>query len=503
MAGENAQLDEILGDIEAAPEGSSVGAIFDYDGTLIAGYSAAAFLRDQVMSGTMSPRDLSDHFLAVGRFAAGRTGFSALMTATAGSLRGRAESWFEEIGERVYRKSIAGAVYPEARAIVDAHRKRGHTVAIISSATKYQIRPVAEDLGIEHVLCTELAVRDGVFSGEVVRPTCFGDGKRLAAERLAEKTRIDLFETFFYTDSDDDRPLIEAVGRPRILNANRRLERLARRRGWPAYRFTSRGRPDLPTMLRTGIAYGAMPAALLASAPIWALTGRKRDMLNTAIGMWADYAAAATGLRLDVEGEENLWARRPAVFIFNHQSSVDGVIVSKLVRRDFTSIAKKEIERFPVVGQMMKFADVVLIDRSNAGKAIETMKPVIDAIRDDRLSVAMSPEGTRSVSMKLGPFKKGAFHIAMQAGVPIVPIVIHNAADSLPRGANFARPAAIRVTVLPPVDTRDWTVATINRHVEYLRNMFLETLEQEDFNGSGAPLSLDHWDEPDKGERSD
>ncbi len=491
-----AQLQRILDDIEEAPAGPEVGAIFDYDGTLIAGFSAMAFLREQIMSGALSPREFRDQFNAVRRFATGKTGFSAFVGATAKSLRGRSEDWFAELGEKVYRKSIAGSIYPEARAIVAAHRKKGHTIAIISSATKFQIDPVADDLGIKHVLCTELESENGVFTGEVIRPTCFGEGKRLAALKLADETGVDLFESFFYTDSDDDIELLDAVGRPRIVNANKALTKIANQRSWQTYRFTSRGRPSLSNLFRTGLSYSALPAAFAASTPILALTGNKREMLNTAVGMWADYAAAISGLNIHIEGEEHLWSHRPAVFAFNHQSAVDALIVPKLLRRDFTSIGKKEIGNYPVIGQIARFADVVLIDRKNTAKTIEAMRPVVEAIQTEGLSVAISPEGTRSVSTTLGPFKKGAFHMAMQAGVPIVPIVIHNATDALPRGRNIPRPADINVTVLPPVDTSNWSPETVDQHVEDVRNMFLESLERGVGEAADDDLNLDHWDTP-------
>ncbi|MCI5048223.1 MAG: HAD-IB family hydrolase [Aquisalinus sp.] len=490
----NKQLREILDDIAAAPSGPQVAAIFDFDGTLIAGYSATAFLREQIMSGGLSPRDFVQQFEAVRKFATKKVGFSALMNATANTLRGRAEYWFEEFGEEVYKKSIAGSIYPEARRIVNAHLDKGHTVAIISSATKYQILPAARDLGIEFLLCTELEVDDGIFTGNVISPTCFGEGKRMAAEDLAAEEGCKLSESFFYTDSDDDLPLVEAVGRPRILNPNKSLAKIAKERSWPVYKFTSRGRPGVGTMLRTGMAYSALPSALAVSSTMWAATGRKRDMLNMATSLWSDYATAVTGIELNVEGEEHLWSHRPAVFIFNHQSSVDTLIIPKLLRRDFTGIGKKEIGDFPVIGQLFKFADVILIDRSDAKKAIEAMKPVVETIQKDKLSVALSPEGTRSVSTRLGSFKKGAFHIAMQAGVPIVPIVIHNAVDALPRGQNFARAADIKVTVLEPIDTSDWEREYLDDYIEQIRDLFLEALGQLEEHQDD--ISLDHWDEP-------
>ena len=93
--------------------------------------------------------------------------------------------------------------------------------------------------------------------------------------------------------------------------------------------------------------------------------------------------------------------------------------------------------------------------------------------------MAIAPEGTRSAGDKLGAFKKGPFHIAMQASVPVVPIIIHNATDVLPKGNFFVRPAVVKVDVLPPVDTSKWTAETVDQHVADVRNDFLKVLEQK------------------------
>ncbi len=106
------------------------------------------------------------------------------------------------------------------------------------------------------------------------------------------------------------------------------------------------------------------------------------------------------------------------------------------------------------------------------------MKPLVDAMKKEGKSVVLAPEGTRTISPKLTTFKKGAFHLAMQAGVPIIPIVIRNAGDVAPKGDFVYRPATVDVEVLPPVDTSDWTPQTINEHVREVRNMFLKTLGQ-------------------------
>ncbi|MDH4311583.1 MAG: 1-acyl-sn-glycerol-3-phosphate acyltransferase, partial [Gammaproteobacteria bacterium] len=108
----------------------------------------------------------------------------------------------------------------------------------------------------------------------------------------------------------------------------------------------------------------------------------------------------------------------------------------------------------------------------------QAMQPLVDAIRRDGRSVCIAPEGTRSLTAELGPFKKGAFHLAIQAGVPIVPVVIHNSADVQPRNEFAMRPATVRVEVLPPVDTSHWRAASIEAHVREVRNLFLRCLGQ-------------------------
>jgi putative phosphoserine phosphatase/1-acylglycerol-3-phosphate O-acyltransferase len=196
--------------------------------------------------------------------------------------------------------------------------------------------------------------------------------------------------------------------------------------------------------------------------------------------LFADVSSALIGLKLVVRGEENLWLRRPAVFVFNHQSKADVVIMARLLRRDITGVGKKEIKNIPIIGKTMELAGTVFIDRANAASAIEAMQPLVDALRNEGKSVVIAPEGTRSVSPRLAPFKKGAFHLAMQAGVPMVPIVIHNAGDVAPKGDFVFRPATVEVDVLPPVDTGEWRADTIERHVAEVRQMFQATLGQAD-----------------------
>jgi putative phosphoserine phosphatase/1-acylglycerol-3-phosphate O-acyltransferase len=229
--------------------------------------------------------------------------------------------------------------------------------------------------------------------------------------------------------------------------------------------------------LGTGLAYGAMLPAVFVGQVVRMLTGSARAGADLTMSTWADFSAQAIALDLSIEGREHLWSSRPAVFIFNHQSAVDAVIIAKLLRENFAGIGKAELRNHPIAGPMFKAAGVVFIERADREKAIKALQPAVEALRQGT-SLSIAPEGTRSRDGQLGPFKKGAFHIAMQAGVPIVPIVIKNSVDAQRKGEMLFRPATVQVVVLPPVDTRKWRVATLDRHVSEVRAIFLRSLRQ-------------------------
>ena len=481
---------DVIAEILDLPDGPEIGAFFDFDGTIISGYSAVAFFQEQLKRGHMSPRDVVELISVMASFGIGILGFPALMLAASQFLRGVREDSYAEFGEEVFKSHIARQIYPETRAMVKAHLQKGHTVAIISSATPYQVEPAARDLEIENVLCTYLQVEDGEFTGAVVRPICFGPGKVLAAESLSDKFGADLDKSFFYSDSTDDIELLERVGNPRPLNPSNKLQAISERRGWPVRRFASRGRPTPTDWVRTAMVPATLLGSFVSGLPIWALSGSKRDALNFSMSVFADVASALIGLNLTIKGEHHLWSHRPAVFLFNHQSNVDMVIIARLLRRDISGVGKKEIGDIPLIGRILEFAGVVLIDRKDTEKAIETMGTLVDTMRIEGKSVCMSPEGTRSVTPKLAPFKKGAFHLAIQAGVPIVPIVIQNSSDIMPKGDMIYRPATVEVEVLPPVDTSAWSADTIDEHVASVRNMYLEALGQDRSGDTVNPLRV-------------
>ena len=471
-------LSTLLENIASAEQGPKTCAVFDFDGTIISGSSATALLKAQSARGEISPADLVQLTQAATRFGLGSLGFSALMTVHAQYLAGRSESEYIANSERLFRRAIAKLIYPEARQLIEAHRAAGHSIAIISSATPYQVMPAAKDLGIEDVYTTDLEVVDGQFTGGVIKPTCFGVGKVDAAERFAEKRDSSLENCFFYSDSTDDIELLEAASRPVVLNGSRELRVIARDKGWSIADFSSRGNASTSQVVRSLAATGSLVGSFMMGLPLYALSGSSRDSVNFSISLFADTASALIGLDLNVRGREHLWKRRPAIFMFNHQSNADMLIMASLVRRDIVGVGKRELKNLPVIGPLMGAAGVVFIDRSDRKAAIETMKPLVHAMQEEGKSLVIAPEGTRAPTRKLGAFKKGGFHVAIQSGIPIVPVVIHNSGDISPKGDRIFRSGTVQVDVLPALDTTSWSIQTIDEHIAAVRNLFLHTLGQ-------------------------
>jgi putative phosphoserine phosphatase/1-acylglycerol-3-phosphate O-acyltransferase len=469
----------ITADIDQSRGGRTTAAFFDFDGTLIAGFSILSFLRQRVLSGDMPPREAITQLAAGWEYGLKLSNFPDILAQTAASLRGVSDSLLAETSEQVYTNELSGNIYPESRALVDAHFAKGHTVVIVSSATRYQVQHIAAELGIEHVLCNHLEVEDGALTGELTPPVCFGKGKLDAARRFAEDNGINLSKSYFYTDGGEDIPLLEAVGFPRPVNADAKLQSKARREGWPVQNFDSRGLPGIWDIARTGIVYSGFFGSFLAGLPGWFLNQSRRELINTAIPIWGDFGSAAAGLQVATEGEEHLWSHRPAVFVFNHQSATDALILARLLRRNFSGVAKTEMQSNPLVGTILGAVGTMFIDRGNHDQAIDALKPAVRRL-EEGISIAIAPEGQRSLGYKLGEFKMGAFHIAMQAGVPVIPIVIANSSDSMPKTGTIIRPARIDVKVLPPVATDDWTAATVHKHADQIRRLFLKHLDQAD-----------------------
>jgi putative phosphoserine phosphatase / 1-acylglycerol-3-phosphate O-acyltransferase len=477
-------LERLIEDVESGPQGPKVGAFFDFDGTLIAGYSANAWYGDRLRKFEVGPAELARTLLAGFDMSLRGSDVTRFMEIAVAAWAGRAADDIEELGERLFVQHIAGMAYPQADPLIRAHRRAGHTIAVASSATPFQVAPLARVLGIENLLCTEVEVVEGLATGRLAGPVLWGTGKSEAVRTFAANRSLDLDRSYAYGNGEEDLAYLEAVGRPRPLNPDSGLTELARQREWPTYRFPSRGRPGPLPVIRTGAALAGLSGAVAAGVGLGLLTRSRRAAANLAIGTGTEAALALAGVRLNIRGEEHLWSHRPAVFTFNHQSSLDALVVGSLVRRDITAVAKKEAARDPRFAPIGLLADIAYIDRKNSTKARSALAPVVEKIQSG-MSLAIAPEGTRTPTPQLARFKKGAFHIAMQAGVPIVPIVIRNTGELMWRGSSVVRPGTVDVVVLPPIATDAWRADDLDRHVDEVRRSYIDTFEE--LGGPTAP----------------
>ena len=215
-----------------------IGAFFDMDKTLISENSGSLYMRYRYQRGEIGGLDL---LKGLGAYLQYKLGILDIRNWTQNMMlqfRGESEVELEKRALEWFDDMVVEAVYPEAEALVREHAEAGHVVAIVSGATKFVVRPLAQRLGIEHMLYTRLEVEDGYFTGRVIEPICFEEGKIYWLQQFIEEQDVDLARSFFYTDSITDRPLMDIVGHPVAVNPDPRLYREAVRRCWPVRFFT-------------------------------------------------------------------------------------------------------------------------------------------------------------------------------------------------------------------------------------------------------------------------
>ena len=214
-----------------------IGAFFDVDKTLISENSGSLYFKHRYQQGEISQWEL---LKALGAYIRYKVGLLDLVTWSRNTMlqfKGDSERALAREARIWMEEKVVPTVYPEAREAVQYHLAQGHVVAIVSGATKFVVKPLAEHLGIKHLLYTRLEVEKGRFTGRVVEPICFEDGKIYWLQQLVDEQNIELAKSYFYTDSITDLPLLDLVGHPVICNPDPRLYREATRRRWPVRFF--------------------------------------------------------------------------------------------------------------------------------------------------------------------------------------------------------------------------------------------------------------------------
>lgn len=191
-----------------------------------------------------------------------------------------------------------------------------------------------------------------------------------------------------------------------------------------------------------------------------------RDPL-LAVAKWAmGVSRSILGLRVEVEGLEKVEPGRSYVFMANHLSFLDGPLLFYVIPGLVRVILKKSIFRLPVVGPGMRFVGFIPVDRKRASGGKRSIDEAARLMRERGYSFLIFPEGTRSRTGELQPFKRGGFFLALAAGAPIVPVTIKGTFELMPRGRLFPRPGSIKVIFHRPVEVAGKTPDDIPALVE-------------------------------------
>ncbi len=209
-------------------------ALFDMDRTLLDVNSANLWVRREWRDRRLGPWQVARAGFWLGLYHLGFTDMERLLRDAIATLSGQEEAELEARTAAFYEQEVRHRIRPGARQAIAAHRAAGDRLVLLTSASIYIARLVADDLGLDDVLCNRFEVDDsGRFTGRPVEPLCFGPGKVEHARRWAEAHGVDLSASTAYADSMTDLAILEAVGHPVAVHPDPRLRRVAVERGWP------------------------------------------------------------------------------------------------------------------------------------------------------------------------------------------------------------------------------------------------------------------------------
>jgi HAD superfamily hydrolase (TIGR01490 family) len=247
----------------ALPSGRA--AFFDVDKTLLPGSSLYLLARGMYRRGYYTWRDLAGFALAQITFrvtgAEGKRGMEAARESALAFIEGKSQADLIQLGHDIVVEVIGPRIYPGMRRVIDVHHAEGDKTYLVTAAPRELAERIAAYLGMDGALGTEAELVDGHYTGRILGPVLHGSAKLDAVTKLAAEQGIDLRDSSAYSDSLNDRPMLEGVGHPVAVNPDRQLRELARQRGWPVQDFRKRRRLWL-FWLPAGLAGGAASAAV-------------------------------------------------------------------------------------------------------------------------------------------------------------------------------------------------------------------------------------------------
>jgi putative phosphoserine phosphatase / 1-acylglycerol-3-phosphate O-acyltransferase len=409
-------------------------AFFDLDRTLLAGASGPVISAELRAAGVLSAPKIPGEAVLFRIFdTIGETLPAMLLTRQAAKV---AKGWDRVTVQgagRAAAKTLDGQVLPYARLLIAQHRAEGRPVVMATTTPYDLVAPLAELLELDDVVATRYGVADGRYDGTIDGEFVWGPGKLAAVRVWAESHGVLLQDSFAYSDSFYDIPLLSAVGHPTAVNPDLRLAAVSALRRWPVLHL------DVPP---------GVPK-LAGIEPQQVLQAFARPELFP-------YA------RFDIEGVEHIPATGGGLVCGNHRSYFDPAVIGMTLGRagrPVRFLGKKEVFDVPLVGRLAKALGGIRVDRGTGSD--EPLEAAAEAIRAGQL-VALMPQGT----IPRGPAffdpqlkgRWGAARLAAMTRAPVIPVGLWGTEKVWPRSArlpnviNITDPPLIQVRVGPPVE---------------------------------------------------
>jgi putative phosphoserine phosphatase / 1-acylglycerol-3-phosphate O-acyltransferase len=418
------------------PQGA---AFFDLDRTLLAGASGEVFSRAMREAGLVS-RSIPGEGLLYKLFnTVGETMPSmALARQGARLAKGRSQRVVQQAASGV-AEALAAMVQPLAAPLFEEHRAAGRPVVLATTTPYDLVKPLADLLGLDDVVATRYGVNaDGTYDGSIDGPFVWSTGKLAAVTEWARRNGVDLAQSFAYSDSVYDTPLLAAVGNPFVVNPDPRLVLMAAARRWPTL--------DLSRSIESV----TDDIASMATVPVVNLEIQKLA-LSFVHPLFFPYA------KMHITGTEHIPASGPAIIVGNHRSYFDPAAVAMAIARTDRTVrflGKKEVFDAPVVGQIASAMGGIRVERGTGSDA--PLQAAVEALENGDL-VAIMPQGTiprgRAFYDPVLKGRWGAARLAALSKAPVIPIGLWGTEHVWPRSArvpnvlNVVTPPDVSVTV--------------------------------------------------------
>ena len=413
-------------------------AFFDLDRTLLAGASGE-ILSDAMRSAGLSSRTIPGEKLLYRIFnVIGETLPSMALARQAVALAAGKRRDAVQEAAKTAAEPLAAMVQPFAEHVFATHRKAGRPLVLATTTPYDLVMPLAEELGLDDVIATQWGVNaDGTYDGTIAGPFVWSAGKLEAVREWAEQHGVDLAESYAYSDSVYDTPLLAAVGNPVVVNPDPRMVVMAAARRWP--------------VLNLDVSPGVLKIPVV---------GLELQKLALQFSRPAFFPYA----RFDIEGTEHIPAVGAAIVCGNHRSYFDVAAMSMAIARSGRTVrflGKKEVFDAPVIGQIAAAMGGIRVDRGTGSD--EPLQAAADALHGGEM-VAIMPQGT----IPRGPAffdpvlkgRWGAARLATISKAPVIPVGMWGTEHVWPRSSrlpnvlNITDPPTVQIRVGEPVELK-------------------------------------------------